>query len=156
MLIVMEGKGTSAVDPRLIAQCSKSADGKFGFELMADEPGSAGGGALAFQGPWRPGNGALFAPPLRKIQVTMEFLGYVKEKPLRRQWEYPFGTTGLIRYATPGIKSGNMEGVAYYLKYLRSLPTLRLTIVGSGAVEFETAKWLTVVKAEPLCAAAGL
>ncbi len=148
--------GTALVGrPRLIAQCSKSAEGKLKFELQADEPGYARGTGLEFEAPWMPTKGELFAPPLKKVQVTMEFLGYVYARPMKRQWEYPFGSSGLIRYAAPGRASSNLEEVRYYLRYLRSLPLLRLTVAGVGTEEFETSKWQAEVEAEPLCGAGG-
>jgi hypothetical protein len=45
-----------------------------------------------------------------------------------------------------------MEQVAFYLHYLRALPTLRLTLPGKAAAEWETTRWQAAVKAEPLCA----
>ena len=163
VLIAVEGRLVETpgvapgTNPRLIAQCSKNAAGRLKFELLAIEGGnSKGASVLAFQGPWRAGQGELFAPKLAKVQVKMEFLGYVKVNPVKRQWENPLGTQGLIRYATPGMASSNMEEIAFYLQYLRSLPKLRLTVPGKGAEEFETTQWQAEVKAEPLCKASGL
>ena len=88
--------------------------------------------------------------------MTMEFLGYTHVKPVKRAWEFLQAPEGELRYAAPGMRSPNMEPISFYLQDLKALPTLRLTAPARGTLEFETTKWLQAVKAEPLCAAAGL
>ena len=143
------GEGTPA--PRLTAQCMKMPSGTLKFELLAHFGGVP---EVKFDAPWKPSPGEDFAPRLEKAQVTMEFLGYTKVKPVRRQWDYLSGSIGELRYAPPGMSSSNMEEIAYYMQYVRSLPTLRLSS-GTNAAEWETAKWQVALHQEPLCGAGG-
>ena len=143
-----------APTPRLTAQCTQDPAGKRRFELLADFGGVAG---IAFYPPWKPSSPSdLFPPRLQRVVVTMEFLGYTRVKPVKRQWELLEHPGGELRYATPGLSSTNMESITFYLQYLRALPTLRLTAPGKGTAEFETANWQQRIKAEPVCAASGL
>jgi hypothetical protein len=151
---------TGGAGARLTAQCTKSAAGKLRFELLAD---AGDVDEVRFVPPWKPASKSdLFPPVMPKATVTMEFLGYTKVKPVKRQWTGIDGLPGEWKYATPGLGSGNMEDASYYMQYLKALPTLRLTFAsgGSGAppitLEFETAGWQQRVKAEPLCGASGL
>ena len=86
----------------------------------------------------------------------MEFLGYTKVKPVKRQWEYLLQPFGELRYATPGMSSANMEPITFYLQYLKALPTLRLTTPDKRTLEFETTAWQQALKADPLCHASTL
>ena len=85
----------------------------------------------------------------------MDFLGYKPVKPARRQWETPIQTPGQYRYNPPGSGSSNMEEIAYYLRYLLALPTLRLTL-GERSAEYMTTPLLDAIRKEPLCRASGL
>jgi len=151
--LVGVGAVTGAVPPRLTAQCTKTPDGKSHFEVLADFGGVA---SIVYVAPWKPTKDRPNRPILQKPQLTMEFLGYTKVKPVKRQWESIPGLDGEWRYATPGLRSANMEEVMFYLQYLRALPTLRLTLPGKATAEWETTGWQAAVKAEPLCAASGL
>ncbi len=163
VLLSVEGKlvGSPAPSPapRLTAQCTKRPDGKMHFELLADAGGVA---AISYIPPWHPTRDLSVQPPMQKAIVTMDFLGYMKVKPVKREWRYLREIPGELRYATPGLHSGNMEEIMFYLQYLKALPTLRLTMPANGAgtpvvvVEFDTAKWQQRVKAEPLCWASSL
>ena len=140
--------------PKLTAQCTRTSAGRLRFELLADLGGIP---KLAYFPPWRPTSpDDLYPPRLEKTTVTMEFLGYTRVKPVKRQWEYLLELPGEIRYATPGMRSANMEEITLYLQYLRSLPTLRLTVPGKGTAEWDTSQWQAAVHAEPMCAASGL
>ena len=139
--------------PRLTAQCTRTA-GQWKYELLAD---LGGGPALVFVAPWHAGPGSLYLPPVKQVMGTMEFLGYMKVKPVKRQFDLLEGPlAGELRYATPGAHTSNLEPVAFYMQYLKALPTLRLTVPGRGVVEFETTAWQAVVRAEPLCRMSGL
>ena len=85
----------------------------------------------------------------------MEFLGYTHVKPVRRQWEVPVQTPGQYRYNPPGAGSANLEEIAYYLRYLVALPTLRLTLDNHSA-DFLTTPPLDEIRKKPLCRAASL
>jgi hypothetical protein len=139
--------------PMLIAQCTLRPPGKSTFELFANFGGATD---LAFYPPWTPASPQdLFPPRTEKAVFTMEFLGYTHVKPVRRQWEIPVQTPGQYRYNPPGADSSNLEEITYYLRYLVSLPTLRLTLDNRSA-DFLTTPLLSEIRKEPLCRAAGL
>jgi hypothetical protein len=139
--------------PMLIAQCTARPNGKSFFELFANF-GTVSD--LAFYPPWTPTSQQdLFPPQTDKVILTMEFLGYTHVKPVRRQWEIPVQTPGQYRYNPPGVGSPNLEEIAYYLRYMVSLPTLRLTL-GDRSAEFLTTPLLNEIRKEPLCRAAAL
>jgi hypothetical protein len=139
--------------PTLIAQCTLRPDGRSYFELFANFGGATD---LAFYPPWTPTSKQdLFPPRTEKATFTMEFLGYTQVKPVRRQWEIPVQTPGQYRYNPPGAASANLEEISYYLRYLLSLPTLRLTLDNRSA-DFLTTTLLNKIRKEPLCRAAGL
>jgi len=160
-LVSMDGKvvgGTAGEQaPRLTAQCTKDVQGKLHFELLADAGGVP---EVHFVPPFKPTRDILFPPHVRRATVTMEFLGYIKQKPVKRIWEEIEGLPGEWKYATPGLHSGNMEEVMFYMQYLKALPTLRLTFPDQAGkpvvVEFETTRWQAQVKAEPMCWAGAL
>jgi hypothetical protein len=139
--------------PTLIAQCTMKPNGKSSFELFANFGGASD---LAFYPPWTPTSKQdLFPPRTEKVALTMEFLGYTHVKPVRRQWEIPVQTPGEYRYNPPGGGSANLEEITYYLRYLVSLPTLRLTL-DSRSADFLTTPLLAEIRKEPLCRAAAL
>jgi hypothetical protein len=138
--------------PRLTAQCTQSPAGKPAFELLANFGGVED---TAYYPPWsHERDGGLFPPQLDKVGITMEFLGYMHVKPVKRQWEALLQPAGELRYARPGAGSSNMEDSTYYLRYLLALPTLRLHYLGKAA-EFQTGALLEQIKREPVCKAAG-
>jgi hypothetical protein len=139
--------------PMLIAQCTLRPTGKYLFEVFANFGGATD---LAFYPPWKPATPDDHFPPFTdKVNITMEFLGYTHVKPVRRQWEVPVETRDQFRYNPPGGGSPNLEEIAYYLRYMLSLPTLHLTLVDRTA-EFLTTPLLDQIRREPLCRAAGI
>ena len=139
--------------PTLIAQCTLRPDGKSNFELFANFGGATD---FAYYPPWTPASKQdLFPPRTDKVTITMDFLGYTHVKPVRRQWEIPVQTPGQYRYNPPGAGSANLEEITFYLRYLPSLPTLRLTL-DSRSADFLTTPLLNEIRKEPLCRAAGL
>ena len=143
-----------APDPQLVAQCSLTASGKYRFELLSNFTGSSS--PLVFAPPWHPRPGELFPPHLIPVTVTMQFLGYTKVKPVRREGETLLFPSEWLRYATPGTRSKNMEEIMFYLQYLKALPTLRLSASGHPTVEFATAAWQQAIRADPVCHASSL
>lgn len=137
----------------LTGQCTQEASGKLRFELFANFGGVPD---AAFYPPWHSiSREDLFPPGTRKVILTMEFLGYTKVKPYRRQFEEvaaPEG--GQLRYVNPGTASSNLEAPGWFFQYLRALPTLRLSGEGHTA-EFATAAWMAALHREPLCGASG-
>jgi hypothetical protein len=144
---------TALSSPMLIAQCTARPNGKSFFELFANFGAVSD---LAFYPPWTPTSKQdLFPPQTGKVIFTMEFLGYTHVKPVRRQWEIPVQTPDQYRYNSPGGASQNLEEITYYLRYMVSLPTLRLTL-GDRSAEFLTTPLLNEIRKEPLCRAAAL
>jgi hypothetical protein len=152
-LLSVPGKGPNGT-PELAAQCTKTAEGKMRFELLVNPGGAAE--ELAFYAPWSAKEGGVFAPSRPKTNVTMEFLGYVQEKPVKRQWVMLEHPAGWMEYNTPSGGSSNMEDISLYLRYLLALPVLRLSTPSLPAISFDTTALLQAVKAEPVCAAAKL
>ena len=138
--------------PILTAQCTRRPDGHLSIELFVNFGGVTD---TAFYPPFKPTDTDLFPPHTPKAIYTMDFLGYTKVKPFKRQWEHVVFPYGQLRYNPPGIGSPNLEEIAFYLQYLRALPTLRLT--GEGhVVSFFTQPLLDRLHVEPLCGASGL
>lgn len=143
--------------PLFIAQCSLRPGGKHLFEVFTSFGDRVD---LAFYPPWKPASADdLFPPRTDKRTISMEFLGYTKVKPFRRQWEIPIQTPGLFHYNPPGAGSPNLEEFSYFLRYLLALPTLRLTLEAphsARVAQFSTPPLLAAIRAEPVCQAAGL
>jgi len=138
--------------PTLTAQCTKRANGKLFFELFVNFGGVTD---ITFYPPWVRSEGVMFPPATPKLTLTMEFLGYTKVKPVKREFQYVTKPSGQIRYNSPGLHSSNMEEIAFYFQYLRALPTLRIT--GDGhTVSFLTTALQAQLHKEPLCTASGL
>jgi hypothetical protein len=138
--------------PTLTAQCTQDKKGKQHFELFVNFGNIAD---TAFYPPWRPTLPTDFPPRTEKITVIMEFLGYTKFKPVKRQFEKVLSPYGQLRYNNPGGGSANMEDLSYYLQVLRALPTLRLT-AGTQSASFLTTPLLVQLHADPLCRASGV
>ncbi len=142
-----------SVPPRLTAQCTRLASGRLRFELLADFGNVP---SISYLPPWRASPGDLYPPRLEKLDVTMEFLGYTRVKPLKRKWEFLPQISGEMRYSNPGTSSANMEEASFYLRYLRSLPTLALSLPNGTRAEFVTGGWQRSIAAEPVCRASGM
>jgi len=139
--------------PTLTVQCTQNLKGKFQVEFFVNFGGVTD---AAFYPPWRPANAQdLFPPRTEKVNVTMEFLGYKKEKPVTRQFEKVVAPYVQLRYNPPSGGSRNMEEIAFYFQYLRALPTLHISAEGHTAT-FATAPLLAQIHNEPLCRASGL
>ena len=138
--------------PQLIAQCTRSAAGKLTFELLANFGGVTD---TTYYPPWHPAKDDLYPPRLKKVNFTLEFLGYTHVKPVKRQWEVLIDPQGQYRYNIPSLTSNNMEDSTYYLKFLLALPTLHLTLADQTA-EFKTTPLLDQIRKEPLCDASHL
>jgi hypothetical protein len=138
--------------PTLTAQCTQDKKGRQRFELFVNFGNIAD---TTFYPPWRPTLPTDFPPRTDKITVTMEFLGYKKFNPVKRQFEKVLSPYGQLRYNNPGGGSANMEDLSYYLQVLRALPTLRLT-AGPQSASFLTTPLLAQLHADPLCRASGV
>ncbi|MGA7156274.1 MAG: hypothetical protein WBY53_05485 [Acidobacteriaceae bacterium] len=138
--------------PTLTAQCSKRLNGKSFVELFVNFGGVTD---PTFYPPWKPAKSTDFPPVTAKVTLIMEFIGYTKVKPVRRQWERVSQPDGQLRYNPPGSGSTNLEPITFYLQFLRALPTFRVTGDGHTA-SFLTDSLLTQMRKEPLCSASGL
>ncbi len=139
--------------PALIAQCTQTPNHRLAFELHAHYGGVED---TAYYPPWHStGPDDLYPPETVKVTITMDFFGYTKVKPARRQWEYLIAPVGELRYNPPSMTSRNLEDITFYLQYLKALPTLRLTSAGKAA-QFNTTPLLDAIRHEPLCHASGL
>jgi hypothetical protein len=85
----------------------------------------------------------------------MDFFGYTKVKPAKRQWEYLTAPAGELRYNPPSGRSRNLEEINLYLQYLRALPTLRLTLADKAA-QFNINPLFEAMRKESLCHASGI
>jgi hypothetical protein len=139
--------------PALIAQCTQTRNSKLAFELHAHYGGVED---TAYYPPWRStGPDDIYPPETLKVTIAMEFFGYTKVKPAKRQWEYLIAPAGELRYNPPSMTSRNLEDITFYLQYLKALPTLRLTSPDKAA-QFNTTPLLEAIRHEPLCHASGL
>jgi len=139
--------------PALIAECTQAPSGKLHVELHGHF-GSVED--TAYYPPWRPANqDDLFPPSTVKTTVAMDFFGYTRVKPARRQWEFVTAPRGEMRYNPPSSQSKNLEEITFYLQYLRALPTLRLTL-GDKAAQFNVNPLFDSMRKEPICKAAGI
>jgi hypothetical protein len=138
--------------PILTAQCTQDGNGKQFFEIFVNFGGVPD---AAFYPPWHETGDASFPPRNAMLTLTMEFLGYTRVKPFKRQFERVQQPGGQLRYTPPGRASANMEPPSFFLQYLRSLPTLRISD-GHHTADFATATLLARLHAETLCHASGM
>jgi hypothetical protein len=139
--------------PTLTIQCTKRLNGKYLFELFVNFGGVTD---IAFYPPWRPVNDQDHFPPhTDKLTLTMEFLGYTKVKPVKREFEAVIQPDHQLRYNPPSSGSRNLEEIAFYFQYLRALPTFHINDPTHSAT-FLTEPLLTQIRKESLCKASGL
>jgi hypothetical protein len=143
---------TAASPPVLIAECTQPPSGKPRFELHAHFGDVQD---TAYYPPWHPTPDDVYPPETVKVTVTMDFFGYTKVKPAKRQWEYLTAPSGELRYNPPSSRSRNLEEITFYLQYLKALPTLRLTLQDKAA-QFDVNPLFDAIRKEPLCRAAGI
>ncbi len=133
--------------PTLIAQCTRQTSGKQAFDLFLSF-GDATDLNFHAPEPFTPTN-----PRPQRVEVTLDFSGYTHIKLGKRQFESLREPNGMLRYATPGFHSANMEDAPILLRYLVALPELHLTQADRSAA-FDTSPLLTAIRSEPLCKAA--
>lgn len=138
--------------PVLTAECFLDAKGKPGFVIyiaFAGLPDPA-----LYLPDLHPKDGS--SPPTRRFtNLSLQFVGYAKSKVFKRQFELMQQPAGQLRYNPPGFSSSNLEEFAYFMQFLRSLPTLHVTD-GTHTADFNGVPLLTHIHEAPLCAAAGL
>ena len=133
--------------PTLIAQCTRQSSGKLSFDLFLDFGSAAD---LDFHAPVA---ASPTHPRPARVNVTLDFSGYTRIHGLKRQWEDLREPTGMLRYASSGLHSANLEDASVILRYLVALPELRLTEADHSAA-FNTSPLITEIRSEPLCKAA--
>ena len=143
---------TADSPPVLIAECTQASSGKLRFELHAHFGDVQD---IAYYPPWHPTPGDPYPPETAKVTVAMDFFGYTKVKPAKRQWEYLTAPLGELRYNPPSGRSHNLEEITFYLQYLKALPTLRLTL-NDKAAQFSINPLFDALRNEPLCKASGI
>lgn len=155
LYLVSGGPGESfdATRPTLTVECTRRGEKKYalGFGLnFTGVPETA----------FRPMKSLHEGTPhfdrtMDQREVVMEFLGYTRVKPMKRQFVLVSEPGGALVYNPPGMHSFNLEEAAYYLQYLRALPTFRMTYEGRSAT-FETGPLLEQIRREPVCGASRL
>jgi hypothetical protein len=140
----------TASPPRFTVEC-RDHDGKNDMLWFVSFGGAEDTGYLP---PFHPVPGDLFPPRYSSIKLTMSFEGYMKTKPVTRDWSLL--PSGELRYRNPGIDSPNMEPPRSYLASLNSLPGLRIGYAkhenGAPAeVLFPTRPLLDELKKTPAC-----
>lgn len=138
--------------PTLTVQCTLTPESKFRFELFVNFGGVTD---PAYYPPWHRTDAHFYPPRTEKLDLTLEFLGYTKVKPMKRQFEKVPQPSGQLRYNSPRKGSSNMEEIAYDFQYLRALPTFRISGTRQTAT-FLTAPLLAQIHSETGCHASGL
>jgi hypothetical protein len=103
---------------------------------------SAGNPTRGFHSPAHLSSSAVPNPDVR---VIMDFPSY---KPFKRIWEVL--PTGEYHLRPPG-NNPNMEDPRFFVLYMNTVRTLRLTVPGSAPVNFSTGALAQQVLATPLC-----
>jgi hypothetical protein len=85
------------------------------------------------------------------VALKMTFVGYTTSKPFKGAWAALPNSE--LQYRAPGSYSSNMQGVRYFLPWLASLPTLRITDAHdpTRSADFQTAALLEQLRSNPLC-----
>ncbi len=88
------------------------------------------------------------------LDLKMRFEGYMKSQEFKRQWERL--PTGELHYRNSGFQSANMEDPRYFMRWLTSLPNLRIgylkPIAGqTSELVFATQPLLDAVRKADLC-----
>jgi hypothetical protein len=134
--------------PTLTVQCTQDPSGKFQFDMFVNFGGVADAAFYPLRFPATSQEHASLRK--RKVNVTMEFIGETKLKPMTRQFEKVITPQGQLRYDPPSDFSPNREPISFYFHYLSVLPTLRISSEGHTAT-FAAAPLLAQIRNEPLC-----
>ena len=154
LYLVSEGAGAfDTARPMLTVDCTRRQDGKYGFGMALHYNGTTDTGFHAIRS--LHAGQPHFEHTDDQREVTLEFLGYTRVKPLKRQFLLVSEPAGALVYNPPGLHSYNLEDASYPFQYLRALPTFRTTYSG-WTVTFETEPLLAQISKEPLCAASHL
>ncbi|HZL52824.1 MAG TPA: hypothetical protein VFC37_17975 [Terracidiphilus sp.] len=107
-----------------------------------------------FVPPFRATQANLYPPHYPGVDLKMTFEGYIKSKPFTRSWSLL--PSGQLRYRNGGADSPNMESARWFLRFLSSLPGLRIVhakpLKGHpGEIFFPTQPLLDELKKAPIC-----
>lgn len=92
--------------------------------------------------------------PNPSTDLKMRFEGYMRSPEFKRQWEKL--PTGELRYRNPGLYSSNLDDPRFFLRWLTSLPNLRVGFLKPAPghpkeLVFPTQPLLDIVKKADLC-----
>ena len=113
-------EGSTNAPPRFTMECTDNR-GKHDLIWFVSFGGVAGAG---FTPSFQPAPHEPSPPPNPSANLKMTFEGYTKWKPFVRSWEVL--PSGELKYRNPGIHSPNLDGPRFFLRYLSSLPGLRI------------------------------
>ncbi len=148
-LIASSVAGSATPPPTLTIQCTE-LNRKRTVSLFVNFGGVTD---QSFPAPFHRTNTELFPPQNPTLSLDMRFVGYITSKPFRRDWEQL--PSGNLRYRNPGMDSRNLDGPAFFLGYLRSLPQLRIGDAHrkdpAASAVFDTAPLLDAMQHTALC-----
>ena len=113
-------QGSTKPPPRFTMECTEKK-GKRSLAWLVSFGGIAD---VGFTRPFQPTPQERFPPTNPSANLKLTFEGYTKWKPYTRSWEVL--PSGELKYRNPGIDSPNLDGPRFFLKYLGSLPGLRI------------------------------
>jgi hypothetical protein len=113
-------EGSTEPPPRFTTECTENK----GRRSLAWFVSFGGVADVGFTRPFQPTPQEPFPPHNPSTNLKMTFEGYMKWKPYTRSWEVL--PSGELRYRNPGLDSPNLDGPRFFLKYLSSLPGLRI------------------------------
>ena len=107
-----------------------------------------------FVPPFRATQANPYPPHYPGVNLKMTFEGYIKSNPFTRSWSLL--PSGQFRYRNGGADSPNMESARWFLRFLSSLPGLRIVpakpLKGDpGEIFFPTQPLLDELKKVPIC-----
>ncbi|MGD0735398.1 MAG: hypothetical protein ABR976_09635 [Terracidiphilus sp.] len=142
---------TASLPPRFTVEC-RDDHGRRDLQWFVSFGGAQDSGFIP---PFHRTQAALFPPVYPKVKLKMNYEGYIKWKPLTRDWELL--PSGELHYLNPGAGSPNMEPARSFLSYLNSLPGLRIGYARPAKGDpaelfFPTQPLLDEIKKTPACA----
>jgi hypothetical protein len=143
----VEDAPASTAPPYVTFQCRQTA-GKRRIDLFVSF------GAIenrVYHAPEKPDPVTGFPVQHPSVALKMTFVGYMTSKPFKGAWAAL--PNGELQYRAPGSYSSNMQEVRYFLPWLASLPTLRITDAHdpTKSADFQTAALLEQLRGNPLC-----
>ena len=143
-------EGSTKPPPRFTMECTDNK-GKRSLAWFVSFGGVAD---VSFTRPFRPTPREHSPPRNPSTNLKMTFEGYMKWKPYTRSWEIL--PSGELRYRNPGLHSPNLDDPRFFLKYLSSLPGLRIGYAKPAPESppellFQTRPLLDELNKSPVC-----